>query len=355
MASNIQRGPRRMDASDWTRIKKLNGARGNMMYATGPNSPPSNNTYKDVVNPEPRTEVTTGRRVYTEVGGSKIRRPASNYTDYIASQNADYVLESINQTNLVGKDLLHNWVCGCSDSASTSAGALQFTSDVQPSFLRVAKKDSLFPGTGTFTISFYLKMTSPYDGGPQYPRVFALSSDSEGQLLAISIEGTQFYLWIMDSNIVEFDYSAVSINGVDTNCFNNWHFISIARSETGNIFISIDGFLVETGVSEDDITSTDDTAALNIGSYPQDEFPDGVSMTGYLANFRWVVGEFILYELGNFPSPPLPVIPGKTSLLLLANTEATYLVDSGTDSVNTDITLVGPTPPVWSSQAVVPP
>lgn len=114
MASNIQRGPRRMDASDWTRIKKLNGARGNMMYATGPNSPPSNNTYKDVVNPEPRTEVKTGRRVYTEVGGSNIRRPASFYTDYIASQTADFVIESVNQSNLVGKDLTQLWVCSCS-------------------------------------------------------------------------------------------------------------------------------------------------------------------------------------------------------------------------------------------------
>jgi len=113
MASNVQRGPRRMDASDWTRIKKLNGARGNMYVVYGPVSPAPPPLLTGITNPDPRLEPESGRRVYTEFGTSKIRRPASNYTDYVASQTADYVLESVDPTNKVGKNLYHNWVCNC--------------------------------------------------------------------------------------------------------------------------------------------------------------------------------------------------------------------------------------------------
>ena len=103
-----------MDASDWTRIKKLNGARGNMYVVYGPVSPAPPPLLTGITNPPPRTEVETGRRIYTEVGGSKIRRPASHFTDYVASQTADYVLESVNSANKVGKKLDHKWVCDCS-------------------------------------------------------------------------------------------------------------------------------------------------------------------------------------------------------------------------------------------------
>ena len=110
MASNIQRGPRRMDASDWTRIKRLNGARGNMYVVYGPVSPP---LLTGITNPVPRLEPESGRRVYTEFGTSKIRRPASNYTDYRASQTSDFVLESTNSST-GAKILTQTRICDCS-------------------------------------------------------------------------------------------------------------------------------------------------------------------------------------------------------------------------------------------------
>jgi hypothetical protein len=113
MASNIQRGPRRMDASDWIRIKRLNGAVGNMMYVYTPISPAPPRTFNDIINPNPRSEPESGRRVYTEFGTSKIRRPASNYTDYKASQTSDYVLETPNGRCGVGKNLTIHKLCTC--------------------------------------------------------------------------------------------------------------------------------------------------------------------------------------------------------------------------------------------------
>jgi hypothetical protein len=85
MASNIQRGPRRMDAGDWIRLKRLGGAKN---YQT--------DKPHDITNPDPRLETRDGaRHVYTEFGTSKTRRPASNWIDFKASQTADYVLESV--------------------------------------------------------------------------------------------------------------------------------------------------------------------------------------------------------------------------------------------------------------------
>lgn len=449
MASNIQAGTRGLSAGDWVRLKRLRGSRNYV-----------NESYKDVINPSPLLLETTqgARRVFTEFGTSKIRRPASFWTDYRASQKADYVLES-QDTQTKSRSLDIQKVCGCSTSsifvyessaytiivaepqsmfpigaqivfsgstnsniengrtyyivytysdfgytyiqisetpggeaidlgvhfedppaimtlegtstsaikhnglcikcihdpieviqkpvtASYSAGTLQFTSNEIPSYLKVGSKASLYPGTDAFTISFYLNMTSI---GPLFPRVFALSSDNDGQILAVSIEAGTFYVWINGGNRLSFDYSSF---------YGSWHFINIVSSNgltSRTLSVEIDGVTQSTTTSSafNDIPqSVDSTAALNIGSYPQDTEYELVSMTGYLANFRWVVGSEIHYNSGSKPNPPLPVIPTQTSLFLLANTVDTAYDDSGTDSGNTVITLQGPTPPVWSSQVV---
>jgi hypothetical protein len=89
-----------MDAGDWIRIKRLSGARNNMET---PNA--------GTVNPAPiKLEVKSGRKVYTEFGTSKIRSPASFFTDFKAFSAADYVME----TGGAGtKTLLATRVCDC--------------------------------------------------------------------------------------------------------------------------------------------------------------------------------------------------------------------------------------------------
>jgi hypothetical protein len=108
MASNIQRGPRRMDAGDWVRLKRLGGSK--YYLAEQP---------QDIINPPPRLETENGRRVFTEFGTSKIRRPASNWVDFVASQTADYVLES----GVAGsKTLVANGICTCTTSNPQKQG-----------------------------------------------------------------------------------------------------------------------------------------------------------------------------------------------------------------------------------------
>lgn len=223
------------------------------------------------------------------------------------------------------------------------AGTLSFQSSSSPSYLRINPKASLFPGTQSFTISFYLNLSST---GGSFPRVFALSSGDVGsgsQILAVSIEGGTFYLWSNDTPEISFDYSANT---------DSWHFVNIYGTSGSSLTVEIDGEVAGTSSSSYDITNPEDpTCFLNIGSYPQDVAQDQVSLQGYLANFRWVVGSAI--SINPKPSPPLPVIPSSTSLLLLSVSAETAFDDSGTDSSNTILTVIGPSPPTWSSQSVV--
>jgi len=86
--SNAQQGTRGLSAGDWVRLKRLRGAKTyNSVNLT---------TNKDIVPPSfPQQYYLGGAiNVFSTTGTSKIRRTASNYTDYIASQTADYVLTS---------------------------------------------------------------------------------------------------------------------------------------------------------------------------------------------------------------------------------------------------------------------
>jgi hypothetical protein len=103
MASDIQRGTRKMDAGDWIRLKRLKGGQNYLTDMIG--------TTTDITNPPPSIVPKDGRRVFTEFGTSKIRRPASSYTDYVASRSADYIMESYTANG--GKQLIGTRLCDC--------------------------------------------------------------------------------------------------------------------------------------------------------------------------------------------------------------------------------------------------
>lgn len=97
--SNAQQGTRGLSAGDWVRLKRLQGARSNGYSYTANSVSVSGvlTTNKDIVPPQPNQfEIHNFSpiSVYPVVGTSKIRRAASSWTDYIASQTADYVLTS---------------------------------------------------------------------------------------------------------------------------------------------------------------------------------------------------------------------------------------------------------------------
>ena len=122
MASNVQQGTRGLSAGDWIRIKRLNGAK---QYQTDK---------PDDIAPTMSAQLPYNKAMLIApvVGTSRIRRAASSWTDYTASQTADYVLESGayfvdpssgTKTLLAAKTLTGVKVCNCTTFSVNKVGA----------------------------------------------------------------------------------------------------------------------------------------------------------------------------------------------------------------------------------------
>lgn len=97
--SNASAGTRGLSAGDWIRLKRINGAKGYGVMtgnASSPNGTATSTIYprnKDTSPPEPPQQA-YGKALlipYEGAGTPKTLRTASNWTDYVASQKADYV------------------------------------------------------------------------------------------------------------------------------------------------------------------------------------------------------------------------------------------------------------------------
>ena len=101
---NASQGTRGLSAGDWIRIQRIKAAKG-YGITTGNNSGANNTATsaiyplnKDIAPPEPG-QMPYGKALlipYEGAGTSKILRPASSWTDYIASQTGDFVTVSQN-------------------------------------------------------------------------------------------------------------------------------------------------------------------------------------------------------------------------------------------------------------------
>lgn len=102
--SNAQTGTRGLSAADWTRLKRL---RGQILDTS-------------VVDTEKPTTQQLPYLLpihsYKTVGTSKIRRPASNWIDFVASQKADYVVPYVwqNASPSSSSNLAFIKLCDCS-------------------------------------------------------------------------------------------------------------------------------------------------------------------------------------------------------------------------------------------------
>lgn len=107
--SNAQQGTRGLSAGDWVRLKRLRGAK---TYKTV-----NLDTNKDIAN-APVSQLIPGLNgainVFRTVGTSKVRRTASSWTDYVASQTADFVLTSQASTTSPGITNTVIKLCDCS-------------------------------------------------------------------------------------------------------------------------------------------------------------------------------------------------------------------------------------------------
>lgn len=102
--SNMQTGTRGLSAGDWIRLQRIRGAK---TYATVNLA-----TNKDIApTPNPQLPHDPSTLIKPVVGTSRICRTASQWTDYQASQTADFVTSA--NTGRNGNTLSVTKICSC--------------------------------------------------------------------------------------------------------------------------------------------------------------------------------------------------------------------------------------------------
>ena len=98
--SNLNRGPRNMSAGDWIRIQRLKASKGYALTTMGVAPSGGDATAaiyplnKDIGNVAESVLSSYGKALlipYDAAGTLRIIRPASDWTNFVASQTADYI------------------------------------------------------------------------------------------------------------------------------------------------------------------------------------------------------------------------------------------------------------------------
>jgi len=114
---NAQQGTCGLSAADWTRIQRLRGARNNGYSG----SDAVLTTNKDIAPTTfPQLGYSPNFLTLKTVGTDRIRRPASNWTDYIASQTGDFVLSSQRATTGTSITNTITKLCSCASTTLTT-------------------------------------------------------------------------------------------------------------------------------------------------------------------------------------------------------------------------------------------
>lgn len=159
------------------------------------------------------------------------------------------------------------------------------------------------PGTGDFTIEFFIKKAV---GGAGAPRVFSLGFDT-GATIGVSVEGGKVYVWPY-GNSLKGNFTA------GYNATTNWMHVAICRYD-GDTTLYIDGV--------GKMTVTNDTRNINDSINPGFDLNVGVDnpsagspnwWAGKLTNFRW--DNSGLYN-GDFTPPSAPLTKTATTKLLM--------------------------------------
>lgn len=159
------------------------------------------------------------------------------------------------------------------------------------------------PGTGDFTIEFFIKKGV---GGAGAPRVFSLGFDT-GATIGVSIEGGKVYVWPYGGSL-NGNYTAGYSAGT------NWMHVAICRYD-GDTTLYVDGVgkMTVTGDSRDINDSINPGFDLNVGvDNPSAGSPNW--WAGKLTNFRW--DNTGLYN-GDFTPPSAPLSKTATTKLLM--------------------------------------
>ena len=195
------------------------------------------------------------------------------------------------------------------------SGALTFNGTDQYFTALNADVVNWLPGTGDFTIEFFIKKG---ENTPSTPRVFSLGNDT-GATIGVSIEGGTCYVWPYGN-----DLNGAMPAGYEAET--DWAHVAICRSGT-TTKLFIDGVLKDTKLSD----NRDITDALNPGfdlNVGVDD-PEGNAnfWPGSLTNFRWDNSAIYTGSSLTVPTAPL-AITATTKLLMLGGGASNPVYDA---------------------------
>jgi hypothetical protein len=216
----------------------------------------------------------------------------------------------LEQLNAQNEYTLANAVGGANNNTAADlfpgggTGAVTFNGTNQYFTAPNAQVTTWLPGTGDFTIEFFIKKGV---GGSSFPRVFSLGYDTTATI-GISIEGGSLYVWPYGGDLV----------GTTPANYNNgsaWMHVAICRSGT-------DTKLFMNGTLKD--TKTGDNRNINDSINPGFDLNVGVDnplagspnwWAGKLTNFRW--DNSAIYTGSSLVVPTAPLTATATTKLLM--------------------------------------
>lgn len=207
-------------------------------------------------------------------------------------------------------------VAGSGTPVATTNGSVQFSGS---NYLTVPNNVALNPGTGNFTIEFWIYLNSATANASLY----------RGQSGGVDI-------FMNGSSKLSFGQAGISTLIVDTVNMTTGAWVHVAAVKNGGtIRLYKNGAIVgSTGSAPNFITSTKTYIGSNGTWY----------VNGRITNVRAVIGSAVYTGTFTPPTSPLTAIAG-TQLLLLEDTVANLLKDSSTN--NFTVTNVGSV--TWSA------
>jgi hypothetical protein len=176
----------------------------------------------------------------------------------------------------------------------------------------IADAAALRPGTGDFTVEFWMKTDS--SGTDTYSRLFSKGNYSTSGNFQLEYSNGNDFLLHIDSGMQSYT-SPVTVSS------NTWYYIAVSRV-SGTVYFYVNGQRIGSGQTQNG--SINNTAVFYVGGSGDTTF-----YRGSITNFRYVVGTG-LYSSTSFtvPTAPLTAVTNTQLLMLFNNGTSATLLDS---------------------------
>lgn len=233
-----------------------------------------------------------------------------------------YNITTRNSFNGTHDDYIISWEPAVSTAPEGGSGTITFNGTDQYVTALNSEVVDWLPGTGDFTIEWFLKKGV---GGSSFPRVFSLGYNTTATI-GCSIEGGTCYIWPYGNDL----------NGAMPAGYNSgadWAHIAISRSGT-TTKLFIDGVLKETKLNDNRNITDSVNPGFDLNMGVDDPLSEGTPnwFSGKFTNFRW--DNSAIYTGSSLTVPTSPLTSTATTKLLLLGGSTENPVSDATGNNN---------------------